>query len=155
MTVGTSDAVIMSNAGFYIEQPLILDGGIASPSSGCGDHLCRASSGALVDCGSNTCSSLRYKDNITTYSRGLDVIDRLNPVTFKYKTEPIGARPTVGLIAEEVARIAPEFALFKDGKPEGLMYDKLVGLLVNGIKEQQAQIRALEKRLTGLEARNN
>ena len=85
----------------------------------------------------------------------LDLIDQLNPVSFTYKTEPADSKRTVGFVAEDVASVAPEFAILRDGKPDGVMYDKLVGLLVNGIKQQQAKIRALEKRLTALETRTH
>jgi hypothetical protein len=168
MTVGSSDLFILDSSTIYAEQPFKFD---FTMSSGSGNPLCKDGSGLVVACnltggsgystqlckdGSNnigTCSSsMRYKENIHTYFHGMDVIGRLKPVSFNYKNETQPSQRYVGLLAEDVASVAPEFAIFEKGRIEGVRYDHLVGLLINGIKEQQGQIAALRQKLERLEA---
>jgi len=51
-------------------------------------------------------SDIRYKDNITTITDGLDIIMSLNPVQFSWKSHPVynfdRRQPTLGFIAQEV-----------------------------------------------------
>jgi len=50
-------------------------------------------------------SSIRYKEYVQDYSRGLADVCALRPVTFKYKKQPeCGIQ--VGFIAEELAALA-------------------------------------------------
>ena len=52
--------------------------------------------------------------------------------------------PDVGLGAEDVAKIAPEFVTTNDkGEIAGVKYDRLNILLINAVQEQQKQIEAL------------
>ena len=46
-----------------------------------------------------------YKMNIRPFSGGLDVVKRLNPVSFRWKENGVSA---IGLNADEVAAVAPQ-----------------------------------------------
>jgi hypothetical protein len=62
----------------------------------------------------------------------------------------------MGFIAQEVAQVAPEAVSAPkpgSGAPYGMKDGALVALLVQGIKEQQARIEALEAKVAALEAR--
>ena len=101
-----------------------------------------------MDC---TVSSARYKKNVAPLKAGLAEINRLRPVNFTWKTTD---EDDFGLIAEEVAEAAPLLAVFeKDGTVKGVKYDQLNVVLINAVKEQQALIQKLQKRLTALERR--
>jgi hypothetical protein len=91
-------------------------------------------------------SSLRYKNSIENYSKGLDELNKLNPVTFKYNGEDI---INAGFIAEELDSLGLNEYVYKnsDGQPESIRYETMVALLVNAIKEQQQQIDDLEKKV--------
>jgi hypothetical protein len=91
-------------------------------------------------------SSLRYKNSIENYSKGLDELNKLNPVTFKYNGEDI---INAGFIAEELDSLGFNEYVYKnsDGQPESIKYETMVALLVNAIKEQQQQIDDLEKKV--------
>ena len=63
----------------------------------------------------------------------LDKIVQLNPVSFRYKSNN---EYSIGLIAEEVVKIYPEFVSYDDyGNISGINYSKLTSVLVQGIKE--------------------
>src|SRR6185369_13850101 len=93
-------------------------------------------------------SSLRYKTNLAPYSSGLDVINRLRPITFDWKQ---GGMHDVGFGAEDVAGIEPLFVTHnQEGQVEGVKYDRLSVVFVNAIKEQQTQIEEQHHQITDL-----
>lgn len=98
----------------------------------------------------NCSSSARYKTDLESFSGGLDLIHRLNPVTFRWKAT---SERDVGLIAEEVAQVEPLFT-FKDskGQIEGVKYANLSVLFINAIKQQQKQISSLQQEIDALKA---
>jgi len=88
-------------------------------------------------------SSRRYKTDIKPFSSGLRLINRLQPVRFAWKTDQ---QPAIGLIAEDVAQVEP-LLTFKnqDGEIEGVNYSQLTAVLINAVKEQQAQLQRQQK----------
>jgi hypothetical protein len=83
-------------------------------------------------------SSIRYKDNINNFSPGLDLIRRLRPVSFNWKANN---QADMGLVAEEVADVEPLLVTHNNkGEIEGVKYDRVGVVLINAVKEQQAQI---------------
>jgi hypothetical protein len=63
----------------------------------------------------------------------LDKIVQLNPVSFRYRNNN---EISIGLIAEEVVKIYPEFVSFDDdGSVTGVNYSKMSAVLIQGIKE--------------------
>lgn len=99
--------------------------------------LCRNTDGVLASCS----SSERYKESIYPLPIGLDVVEELKPVIFKWKGRD---EDDLGFIAEEVAAINPLLATYdNDGQIEGVKYRQLTAVLVNAVQEQQEQIAAL------------
>jgi hypothetical protein len=94
-------------------------------------------------------SSLRYKENVENYTRGLDLIARLRPVTFDWKQS--GERD-LGFIAEEVGEIEPLLNVRFKGQIEGVKYAQVTTALVNAVKEQQAQIKQQQEQIEALKA---
>jgi hypothetical protein len=105
-----------------------------------------------------TCSSSqRYKEGITDATFGLAEVMQLRPVTFKWKGRD---EKDFGLVAEEVAKVDPLFATYKDGKVEGVKYAQLTALLINAVKDlksandrQAAQIAELQKQVGTMQRR--
>ena len=87
----------------------------------------------------STCSSsLRYKTAIAPFASGLTLVNQLKPITFSWKE---GGMRDLGLGAEDVAAIEPLLVTYNaEGKVEGVKYDRVAMLLLNAVKEQQAQI---------------
>ena len=105
------------------------------------ETLCRNSNSQLATCS----SSLRYKTNVQAFAGGLNIINRLRPITFDWKQS--GARD-IGLGAEEVANVAPLLVTRNtEGEIEGVKYDRLSAVFINAFKEQQEQIRQQQSRI--------
>ncbi len=96
--------------------------------------VCRNASKQLATCS----SSLRYKTDIQSFLGGLDVVRRLRPIAFNWKE---GGRRDIGFGAEEVGQVEPLLVTYNaKGDIEGVKYGQLTTVLINAIKEQQAQI---------------
>lgn len=95
-------------------------------------------------------SSLRFKTDIKPFNSGLNLVNRLKPITFNWKD---GGLPDVGLGAEDVEAIEPLLVTYNaSGQIQGVKYDRIGVVLLNAVKEQQAQIERQEKRLTEQQA---
>ncbi|MBD3318514.1 hypothetical protein GF342_01250 [Candidatus Woesearchaeota archaeon] len=87
------------------------------------------------------CPSLReFKENITTLSEALPLLSQMRPVSFVWKET---GEPSIGFIAEEVAKVEPKLAMFADGELAGVQYEKFAAVLTKAIMEQQHQIDQL------------
>ncbi|MDM7920930.1 MAG: tail fiber domain-containing protein [Pyrinomonadaceae bacterium] len=126
----------------------VFNGNVIIPSLGSAGatSLCRNASNILATCS----SSLRYKTNVNPFASGLDLIRRLQPITFDWKD---GGMNDLGLGAEDVAAIEPLLVTYnKDGQVEGVKYDRIGVVLINAIKEQQRQIDAQRDEIQALRA---
>ena len=86
-------------------------------------------------------SSERYKTAIEPMGANTEKLQRLRPVSFHLKTDPIGA-VQYGLIAEEVAKVYPELVTRdENGRIDGVRYDELAPMLLNEVQKQAAEIR--------------
>lgn len=112
-----------------------------NPASGGEVDICRNSSYQLSHCS----SSGRYKENINDFTRGLELLRQLRPVTFDWKKS---GQQDVGYIAEEVSKSEPLLATYnEDGTVEGVKYKQISIVLVNAVKEQQVQIEQQQKQI--------
>ena len=111
----------------------------ASLGGGGSLELCRSATNFIAQCS----SSARYKSNITNFKSGLGLLNQLRPVGYNWKTDNA---PDIGLVAEEVAGIEPRLITRNaSGGVEGVKYDRLTVVLINAVKEQQAEIEVLRQ----------
>ena len=87
----------------------------------------------------NTSSDARLKD-VTGEARGLEVVNKLNPVSYNWKKTGISDE---GLIAQELEGIVPNAIVQDDDGYYQMDYSKLVTHLVKAVQEQQEQIESL------------
>lgn len=99
--------------------------------------------GVLSSCS----SSIRYKEDVKAAAFGLDEIEQMRPVTFKWKGRD---ESDLGLIAEEVAKIDPLFVTYKSGQVEGVKYAQLTTVLINAVKQLKAKSDAQESEIASL-----
>jgi Chaperone of endosialidase len=116
--------------------------------------LCEDGSGNVI-ADSVTCisSSARFKDIISPYSGGLKTIMQLQVERYKYKDDFLGnfkndpnhSHEQIGLIAENVAQVESDLALYeKDGvTPRAVRYEHVTAALVEAVQEQQKEIYLL------------
>jgi len=89
-------------------------------------------------------SSIAYKENIRSLDSTTEAILSMDPVVYDRKDG--SQKNEVGLIAEEVYKIAPELVHLKDGNPEGIKYTKLAVYLLHAIKDLKKDLDMLKKR---------
>jgi hypothetical protein len=89
-------------------------------------------------------SSIAYKENIRSLDSTTEAILSMDPVIYDRKDG--SQKNEVGLIAEEVYKIAPELVHLKDGNPEGIKYTKLAVYLLHAIKDLKKDLDMLKKR---------
>jgi trimeric autotransporter adhesin len=106
--------------------------------------------GALYVSSYATPSDIRLKKNIVPLKTSLDKVMHLQGVSYEWRTEEnsgrgFGKGREIGLIAQDVEAVIPELVI-TDGKGyKALAYDKLIPVLVEAMKEQEAVIREQEK----------
>jgi hypothetical protein len=95
-------------------------------------------------------SDKRFKSNIQLIPNALEKVSKLNGVTWTWNedvNEVTKTTPNTGLIAQEVQEVLPEVVMEREDGHLGLDYSKMVGLLVEAIKEQQIQIEELKAQI--------
>ena len=110
-------------------------------------------------------SDIRIKKDISPFTDGLNVIDKINPVNYRLNGKaglPMDA-PGIGVIAQEVKDIIPytiktwKTRLNPDDKEETVLYDfdasPMTFVLINAVKEQQEQIEELASEIKELKSR--
>jgi uncharacterized coiled-coil protein SlyX len=88
-------------------------------------------------------SSQRYKADIKPMDNASEAIFALKPVTFHYKQEfdPKGV-PQFGLVAEEVAKVAPDLVVpDAEGKPRSVRYEAVNAMLLNEFLKQHRKMQ--------------
>lgn len=119
------------------------------------DFLCRTSGGVvLIQTSSCTISSLRFKENVHDVDSSLPKIEQLKVASFNMKpmeypnADPNFGSTQTGLIAENIARVAPECAIYENDlhTPKSYRQECVIALLVKGMQEQQREIVSLKRR---------
>jgi len=143
---GVNGATANTNVGIGTTAPLdklhvngiirVINLGAAGSTS-----LCRNANEQISTCS----SSLRYKTEISPFSSGLNLVNRLRPITFNWKK---GGMRDLGLGAEDVAAVEPLLVTYNEkGEVQGVKYDRMAIVLLNAVKEQQVQIEQQRKQL--------
>ena len=103
-----------------------------------------------------TTSSRRYKHEIEDMATDSDVLMKLRPVSFYYKPELDETQTRqYGLVAEEVAQVAPQLVLFgDDGKPQTVRYHFVNAMLLNEVQKQRRELKRDENELARIRAEN-
>jgi hypothetical protein len=99
-------------------------------------------------------SSRRFKHEIQPIGRASDVIFALKPVSFRYNKEYDAIqRLSFGLIAEEVAEVAPDLVgRNKQGEPDSVRYEQINAMLLNEFLKEHRKVQELEKGMATLAA---
>ena len=97
-------------------------------------------------------SDERLKDNVIPISNPMDKIKKLGGYTFNWNE--VSKKPThieeIGVIAQEVQQVLPQIVREKGDGFLGVDYEKIVALLIEGIKYQQGEIEELKSEIIKL-----
>ena len=117
---------------------------------GTSDDVTFASVSATGDIVAYASSDERLKDNIEVISNPIEKVQQLKGVTWDWNDnadELQKSLPNVGVIAQDVEKVLPQVVKDRDNGFKGVDYDKIVGLLIEAIKDQQTQIDELKSKL--------
>ncbi len=135
-----ADRFFIRGDGLMVNPPLV---STFTTSSGANLYA-DPSNGAI----SRSTSSIKYKKNVEDYTKGLDTVMQLRPVSYEGKSEMDAGKNFAGLIAEEVHDLGlTEFVQYAaDGSPDALAYQNMIALAIKAIQELSAKVTALENK---------
>ena len=100
------------------------------------------------DITANYLSDERLKDDISLLENPLSKIMSLDAIEFNWNDKQSAHRGhDIGLIAQQVEKIAPEIVKERSSGYKALKYEKVIPLLVGAIQEQQEKIQILNDRV--------
>jgi len=92
-------------------------------------------------------SDKMFKDNLTLINSPLEKINKIGGYTFEWNDKQESydkGTQDVGVVAQEIEEVLPEVVTTRDNGSKAVKYEKIVPLLIEGIKEQQKQIDELK-----------
>ena len=89
-------------------------------------------------------SDERIKDDIETLTYGMDTINNLRPVSFKYKDTD---KTRLGLIAQETLQHIPEVVDTSDEEQLGINYQEIVPVLIKAVQELSDEVKELREKM--------
>jgi len=103
-------------------------------------------------------SDARFKQDIQPLNDALHEVAKLRGVRFRWRREEFPEREfpegdQIGLLAQEVRTVVPQAVVEQGDGYLAVDYSRLVPLLIESVKEQQARIDSLQVRLQALETR--
>ena len=135
-----------TNSTFY---PVIANGtsGTIAESVSSTKLTFNPSSGLLTSTDYNSSSDKRLKKSIKQIDSALEKVSKLKGVSFEWKESGTQA---LGLIAQDVEKVIPELVTTDDNGFKGIRYNNIIAVLVEAIKEQQAEIATLKDQVNKL-----
>lgn len=133
-----------SGAGVYCSSTAVLPFGahsLGQPSDRWSDLYL---SGTANAANFNTTSDATLKTNVETLTGSLDKVKALRGVSYDW-IESGGSE--IGVIAQEVEAVIPDVVSTNDEGIKSVKYGNMVAVLIEAIKEQQAQIDELKAQL--------
>jgi hypothetical protein len=95
-------------------------------------------------------SDLRYKENLDYDFNATELLDKIKPVQFNFKTDPNVKQ--YGFIAQDVLPLLPQYVTQGLDGFYQMDYSHFTGIMCKATKEQQTKITSLEAKITSLEA---
>jgi len=93
-------------------------------------------------------SDKRLKDNIIQISNPIEKIKSIGGYEFDWNDNQSTYKGhDIGVIAQEIEDIMPELVTTRDTGYKAVKYEKIIALLIEGIKEQQKQIDEIKNKL--------
>jgi len=88
-------------------------------------------------------SDIKLKENVEDLPYGLDDVAQMRPVEYDLKSD---GRHDIGFIAQEMKQVVPDVVKEMGDGTLSIQYAKLVPVLVNAIKELQAEVELLKSK---------
>ena len=157
-TYNTSNTILKSNGGHHTLDSNITDNGslitlgsnttVSGTISGSNIH----SEGTVTaegDIVAYASSDRRLKENIRPIPFAIDKINQIGGYSFDWNNEKqhIYKGKDYGVIAQEIEEVLPELVQNRENGYKAVKYDKLVSLLIEGIKELSQEVKELREKI--------
>jgi hypothetical protein len=111
------------------------------------DSVTITSTGRL---GRGNVSSRRYKHDIKPIEKASEVVFALKPVSFRYNKQYDATQTLAfGLIAEEVAEVAPDLVgRNPEGQPESVRYEQINAMLLNEFLKEHSKVEEQNRKFS-------
>jgi hypothetical protein len=160
---GSSQVTLSSTTGYgtVINQNLLTTSDVRHASLGIG--MAASGTSGRIDASGDivafSTSDRNFKENITPITNALDKISKISGNTYDWKADMKDIHGfegnDVGVIAQEIEEVLPQLVTTRETGYKAVKYDKLVALLIEGIKEQQTQIHNLTLEIENLKKNNS
>jgi hypothetical protein len=97
-------------------------------------------------------SDIALKNNINVIENAIKKISQIRGITYTRVDQEDRERVHAGVIAQEVEKVLPEVVVTDRRGLKSVAYGSMVGLIIEGIKEQQIQINELKEKVNKLGA---
>ena len=97
-------------------------------------------------------SDRRLKKNIQDLENPLEKVSKLRGVSYQWKDESKSQRNQIGVIAQEVEELYPEFVFTNDKGMKAVNYAQMTAVLIEAIKELNLKVQNLESENSDLKA---
>jgi hypothetical protein len=101
--------------------------------------------------GFNITSDRRLKKNILPLNQTLSKVLQLRGVSYQWKDEKKPQANQIGVIAQEVEEIYPEFVHTDEDGQKAVNYSQMVAVLIEALKEMNGTVQSLESKVALLE----
>ena len=127
LTWNHSDSRLQTNDDFYVSGTLSATGDIVAYAS----------------------SDERLKDNISPIKNPIEKINQISGNSFNWNEnkQDIYKGKDYGVIAQEIESVLPELVVEREDGYKAVKYDKLVSLLIEGIKELSNEVNQLKQQI--------
>jgi len=145
-TSGTGYRVLfIDNSGTTDETIYVQDGGLEF-DPGTSDLKVKGNVISYVS------SDRRLKDNLKPIEKASEKISKISGYEFDWNDKQTSfTGHDVGIVAQEVEEVLPEVVTTRNDGYKAVQYEKMVALLIEGMKEQQKEIEELKERINQLE----
>jgi len=99
------------------------------------------STGQLNSTDYNSLSDRNKKENITSLVDSINVVNRINPVSFTWKDN---GNKAFGVIAQEIEEVLPELVSTNSEGVKSVSYTQIIPFLVQVIQEQHKEIQKIK-----------
>ena len=102
-------------------------------------------------------SDARLKENIVTITNALSIIDGMRGVYYDWTDEYLEnftgnvfvPKHDTGVIAQEIQEVLPEVVFMKPNGDLSVRYEKIVGVLIQAVKELKEEVNSLKSQING------
>ncbi|MFA5668304.1 MAG: tail fiber domain-containing protein [Balneolaceae bacterium] len=101
----------------------------------------------------NQSSDVRLKKDIHTIENALENTLKMRGVSYNWKTDESNENPQIGVIAQEVEKIYPEFVHTDEAGMKSVNYAQMTAVLIEAVKSLNSEIQVLKASNATLQAK--